>query len=106
MDWPRTLVYIYHKNKKWLSASGFNFSDFHSKYLGFESALWGIRDDVYTDLFSSERIGLPFSVQTHIVSINHIGFKDDSSKIVHVDVCTMDEEYETLKRLDEGHILN
>lgn len=51
-------------------------------FRGFESAIRQIRTDVYTSVLSTAQIDFPFTVRSHILSINNIGYSNDRSKLM------------------------
>ena len=103
--WLKPLTDIHYMHKKWLSDQDSSFSDFHPKFLGFESALRDMREDTYSKVSSTARIGLPFTVQSHIVSISNICFSNDGSNMTYIDLRAIVEEYATLKNTNSFEVV-
>lgn len=81
------------------------FTDFHTTFFGFESALHNLCSDVYTYISSTARIAIPFSVQFNIGSSHNIGYKDDSSRMVYIDLHAIVEDYATMEKSSSFEIL-
>lgn len=101
VDWPKPLVEISFMHKKWLLMDDSRFTDFHPKYLGFEVSLRGLRENINDKVTSTARIGLPFSVQSHIDSKHNLAYKDNNSRLVYVDLKAADESYALLNDISE-----
>lgn len=105
VDWPKPLVDISFMHKKWLQDYASNFTDFHPKFLGFEASLRKLRENLSDKVVSVARIGLPFSVQSHIESKHNIGFRDDTSRLVYVDLKAVEEKYAIVNDVSEFEII-
>lgn len=67
--------------------------NYHPKYLGFEDGLKAYRDRSSDSVESTACIALPFSVQTHIYAKSNLGWKEDSTRMVYIDLKAQDDNY-------------
>lgn len=104
--WPPTLIDLEIMHKKWLrpDAPG-GFQTYHPKLIGFESALKAMRSHSSEIIESTARIRLPFPVQTHIDGKFNLAWRDNSSKMVYVDLKAFVEDYAILKDAEEFEVL-
>ena len=87
--WPRPLVDMELVRKKWLSQdalAGEKFERYHPKCVGFEASLKELRARASEDIESVARISLPFAVQTRIDSKSNLGWINDPTRIVCIDL--------------------
>lgn len=73
VDLPKILMDISFLDKKWLLRQENTFNSFYTKVLGFEATLRNLRENENQKVVHAASIGLPFSVQSHIVDKYNIG---------------------------------
>lgn len=93
VDSPRPLIDISFIHKKWLALYDSTFTEFHPKFLGFEATLRNLTKNLTYKLVSVARIGLLFSVQSHIDRKSNIGYIDDSTRLLYVDLKATEDKY-------------
>lgn len=89
----------------WLQKYDSTFIDFHPKFLGFEATLRILRENVKDKVVSVARIGLQFSVQSHIESKHDIEFKDESSLLAYIDLKAVKEKNALYHEIREFEIV-
>lgn len=87
VKWPVPLTDLSVMHKKWLNSRAADIIGvYHPKYIGFETALNALRNNECDNLHSATRISLPFPVQTNFGERFNLGWIDDSTRIVYVDL--------------------
>ena len=76
---------------------GSSFTDFHPKFLGFEATLRRMRENLSSEVSSVARIGLPFTVQSHIDDVQPIGWIGHHDRMIYVDLKAVADDYSTVK---------
>lgn len=104
VDWPRPLVDIHFLDKKWLHQDT-SYTDFHPKFLGFETALCNVRNNVYNTVTSTARVGLPFTVQSRIISSAILTYKESSTHMLYIDLRAIVENYATFKNTSSFEVI-
>lgn len=104
VDWPKPLTDINMMHRKWL-VNDSEFTDVHPKILGFEAALKNLRENCTESVHSTAQIGLPFSVESHIDGKYNIGWREDSTRMLYVDLKATVDEYAAVNDLDEFEIV-
>ena len=56
------------------------------------NSLKNLRDRIDSEIESTARIMLPFSVQTHISNTWHLGWKDDTTRVICIDLSAESDE--------------
>lgn len=73
------------------------------------SWIWGTlrnpRENVTDKVVSVPRIGLLFSLQSHIVSKHNIGYNDCLLRLVYIDLKAIEEEYALVNDMSEFEFL-
>lgn len=100
VNWPRPLVDISYMHKKWLLQDP-TFTTHHPKFIGFESSLRKLRESVSINVSSVARIRLPITVQPTIVDSFNLGWKDDTCRMVYVDLKAIEEDYAVMNDTKE-----
>lgn len=96
--WPDPMVDLDMMHKKWLTEDGpGRMEKYHPKYIGFEHALKVFRSRSSDRVESLARIALPFAVQTHIECRNNLGWREDRSRMLYVDLKAYEQQYAEIK---------
>lgn len=91
---PRPLLDLAFLHKKWLKEGAKErMEKYHPKFLGFENALKNFRARASEDVESTASIPLPFAVETHIDSTHNLGWVDDNTRILYVDLKSYEDNY-------------
>lgn len=106
VDWPKPMVDIEFMHRKWLSDNEgrHDVTRSHPKILGFQKRLRLLRSNVNETISSIGRIGLPFTVQPHIHAQYNIGWRDDTCRMVYVDLKSISDGYEAKNNTEEFEI--
>lgn len=101
VTWPSPLVDLTHLHRKWLQSKGPERMEmYHPKMIGFEKFLKSCRSRNVDSVESMAKITLPFKVQTHISEKYHLGWNDNTARIVYVELRGHEENYGAVK--DDG----
>ena len=104
VQWPDPLIDLRMMHKKWLSHT--NGSEmYHPKVTGFEAGLKRLRKRTIDYIESSAHILLPFAVQSHILSKHNLGWRDNGTKMVYVDLRAAVEQYAVVNDDNEFEIM-
>ena len=96
--WPKPMIDLYIMHKKWLTAGSTDrIERYHPKFIGFENALKIHRKKSSDSVESLARIALPFPVQTHIEKRYNLGWKDDCTRMLYVDLKAYEQSYAILQ---------
>lgn len=102
VTWPTPLVDIEEMHLKWLKCddSGKPISTeitrHHPKILGFQKKLRMIREHFNKTPESVARFGLPFTVQPQPVSQYNLGWKNNTCRMVYVDLRSISNNYASI----------
>lgn len=101
VEWPRPLFDIEFMHLKWLkngyrdNQENSEITRHHPKILGFQKSLRSFRKSMDTIPKSVAHYGLPFTVQPDIVNQYNLGWCDDSTRVVIVDLRSVNDSYKT-----------
>ena len=93
IDWPLPLTDTSMLHRKWLEFGDGSLTEVHPKVLGFQSALKSLREKCNDNVQSVAHIGLPFTVESHIDQKHKIGWREDSTRIVYIDLKALVDDY-------------
>lgn len=106
VQWPSALSNLEQLHRKWLTAEGSDKMEmYHPKYLGFENALKAHRERCVDTVESSARITLPFAVQTHVYGKYNLGWRENTARMVYIDLKAYEEHYGILQDDNSFEIL-
>lgn len=92
--WPEAFSDLEVLHKKWIrSQESDHIEVYHPKLIGFENCLKQLREKSSHSIESHARIALPIVVDTHIYGKYNLGWKDNSSRVVYVDLKAYEENY-------------
>lgn len=74
---------------------------FPPKYLGFEATLRSLPENINDKVAPVARIGLQFSVQTHIESKHNVAYKENKLRLLYLYLKAADEAYALLNNITE-----
>lgn len=98
VEWPEPMVNLENLHKKWLnSTSDDRIEKYHPKYIGFEAALKRFRARDSDIIESTAQIALPFTVQTHVDARFNLGWKENTTRVVYVDLKAYEENYMVMR---------
>lgn len=110
VKWPKPLVDIEFMHLKWLKTDddgnplSLDVTRHHPKILGFQKKLRMIRQHFENTPESVARFGLPFTVQSHIIGQYNLGWVEDSTRMVYIDLKSINDSYAAVKDNNEFEI--
>lgn len=95
---PKQLQDMKLLHRKWLRSTRYDrMEPYHPKIVGFQNALKELRQHTEDFVESTARIALPISVQTHIFAKYNMSWRDDTTKLLYLDLKAPVENYGILQ---------
>lgn len=92
--WPKPLVDVEVMHRKWLTSTGPDrIQAYHPKILAFQAALKELRRKCGDDVVSTAKIPLPFAVETYVYEKYNLAWRDNSTKIIYVELKAAMDSY-------------
>lgn len=110
VKWPAPMVDIELMHVKWLKNGedgkpiSTDITRHHPKILGFQKKLRMVRQHFENTPESIARFGLPFTVQSHINAQYNLGWASNATRMVYVDLRSVNNNYAAVKNSTEFEI--